>query len=1055
MPSLLPLRRTRNSSEERTRKKKEKKYTTNDALKCIVEFGLSTAEALKMTDNVCSRQYLNRMVLKWEEKNGQQLSNTKSSLNGQFPRLSQKPPTVMLDNVSTESNVSPLGTNDSPIGLAMTTGDDMSEQQPAVDLTTDTTTGDDVLFTGSASTTTTTIDSGRTTTTIDSACTTTRDSTRTTTAATDTARTTTTDTATKTTEDNSHLTTRVRRSSREMNRKRIEKKVAKAQLKQRSDAALKEGMELWTYAREIEVMKRENNNYVEEMVQKNPNFIRPMTIRQIVAHVTEKHMLPGDKPISKTTLHRFCSAGGLVENRKRQGPPNKVPMALLNTMRLHMKVQQVSKKGQISGAKVRSMLSAAVEGTKNPTFNSNWAFERLLDEFPEDVNPVIANQQEAIRNTWTTWSNINKWFNLNKRTLLESGLAIDEPMTLPDGTVAEISMDADTLRRIINFDETEHTLSTVIDRGGSRALRWGDKSLPLGTERSTRGNRHTTGIYAADAGGEILPPVYCFDSGAGNKENFQVKFAWVDGLPTVRGRYGCPTTETWQSSVSVRKSGCTDEELLQQIIVDVYLPLYPNLSPVTKRDANGKFLRGPIIIKTDSGQGRLSATLQSVEFRERLRSLGVYIVLGLPNSTSCTQEMDQLYQDFKGKCQAQTFRVFNRKLAERSRRITEIKEELKRLGKNAQSEDVIDVIVVDNDDDDDGNDDEEAPLPNWSDTNNNSRSDGRSDDNDGEEASLSTEQKQQKIKRLMGELKELMKNPCLKNEDLPMIVNGFPGDPFHKRPFASTFTPEKIVNCFERVGYAPFTRKCLESKYVRHELGEEHGASEELEKLVEDYERAKEDLRRDGFNVDGIFNAEIDTATTRRRQEKEDEQVKALVSRRAAFSASAIFQNIGTMCITDRAVIRAQKQQLLEFERKKNEQARKKNREQENRLVSAQEAREKKLRGETLTAKEFKAVIMFVLPASGSNDAPSQFSTKKKIEERLSKLDKQWWEYIPQRAATGATNEPSPETSQVLPAQTTENTAEEDPLTSAHLLLALADATETVCNDVAVPPVEL
>ena len=160
------------------------------------------------------------------------------------------------------------------------------------------------------------------------------------------------------------------------------------------------------------------------------------------------------------------------------------------------------------------------------------------------------------------------------------------------------------------------------------------------------------------------------------------------------------------------------------------------------------------------------------------------------------------------------------------------------------------------------------------------------------------------------------------------------------------------------------------------------------------------------------------------------------------------------MCITDRAVICAQKQQLLESERKKNEQARKKNREQENRLVSAQEAREKHLRGETLTAKEFKAVIMFILPASGSNDAPSQFSKKKKIEERLSKLDKQWWEYIPQRAVTGATNEPSPETSLVLPAQTTENTAE-DPLTSAHLLLALADAAETVCNDVVVPPVEL
>ena len=55
----------------------------------------------------------------------------------------------------------------------------------------------------------------------------------------------------------------------------------------------------------------------------------------------------------------------------------------------------------------------------------------------------------------------------------------------------------------------------------------------------------------------------------------------------------------------------------------VYLPLYPNCVQKCKWIDN-KLIEGPIIIKTDSGQDRLAATLSSVESRERMWSKGVY-----------------------------------------------------------------------------------------------------------------------------------------------------------------------------------------------------------------------------------------------------------------------------------------------------------------------------------------------------------------------------------------------------------------------------------------------
>ena len=73
---------------------------------------------------------------------------------------------------------------------------------------------------------------------------------------------------------------------------------------------------------------------------------------------------------------------------------------------------------------------------------------------------------------------------------------------------------------------------------------------------------NTIGIYRSNAAEEVMPPIYYFDSSAKNNDNFQAKPSWVNGLPAVQEKYGCPAT-TYESSVSVQKSGCTDEQLMQ------------------------------------------------------------------------------------------------------------------------------------------------------------------------------------------------------------------------------------------------------------------------------------------------------------------------------------------------------------------------------------------------------------------------------------------------------------------------------------------------------------
>jgi len=195
-------------------------------------------------------------------------------------------------------------------------------------------------------------------------------------------------------------------------------------------------------------------------------------------------------------------------------------------------------------------------------------------------------------------------------------LSIDRKCTLEDGSTAELTIHEDCAQRIVNFDGTNHPLSTQGDCGGSRTNMYSDPNLPSGSSRGIRDARHTLGTYSSTAAGETIPQVYIFDHSARNTDKFKVKDSWVNNLPKVRGRYGCPTTEEYPSSVSVRASGCTDEDLFQQLISEIYLPLFLNSSQQCEWNEDNKLMKGAIIIKTDSGQDRLAAMMNSVEFQE-------------------------------------------------------------------------------------------------------------------------------------------------------------------------------------------------------------------------------------------------------------------------------------------------------------------------------------------------------------------------------------------------------------------------------------------------------
>ena len=117
-----------------------------------------------------------------------------------------------------------------------------------------------------------------------------------------------------------------------------------------------------------------------------------------------------------------------------------------------------------------------------------------------------------------------------------------------------------------------------------------------------------------------------------------------------------------------------DELFIDTVLL--YLTLYPNIHPTFVWEGE-KLIKGPIFIKTDSGSGRQSKSEPNMQFHHDIHEMGVYIYPGLPNSASATQEMDDLYETFKGMCDRSAQDVFTWKTYNRSRAVKKLVQDQK------------------------------------------------------------------------------------------------------------------------------------------------------------------------------------------------------------------------------------------------------------------------------------------------------------------------------------------------------------------------------------------
>ena len=407
----------------------------------------------------------------------------------------------------------------------------------------------------------------------------------------------------------------------------------------------------------------------------------------------------------------------------------------------------------------------------------------------------------------------------------------------------------------LTLDETHHEFSTAGKKGSASNGRWVNESFPRSGERNIVGNFHTTGVYGTTLVGEALPPLYILSTTSKNEDDYKIDPRVCEGLPTVAGKYGSDKVMLHSSCLCVRKKGSMDIGLWHQYVRSVILPLYEGrISPEPIRDPlTGKLLSGPLIIKTDSGPGRLSREACSIEFREEMAKKGVHILLSLPNGTACTAEMDQLFEKFKPACSKAALRIAAKKMHARF----EARKQYKSIGTNNDSSDEED------DDEDDGD---------------------------------------------AGRKKGSICNVSFSNFDLGHLVNGWPVDPIEDRPFDFHFTAESIIRSHIAVGFMPMTGRAALDPKVRFEFGLGGAPAEattRMDSLREEYTQAGVILTEMGYN-----GAMLDIAPPEAQHcvipEGEEAQIEHIVTNKLINKAGGLYKT-GLIVANARVVLEGAK----------------------------------------------------------------------------------------------------------------------------------------------------
>ncbi len=160
-----------------------------------------------------------------------------------------------------------------------------------------------------------------------------------------------------------------------------------------------------------------------------------ISMQQVCIEMNEKYNLPRNRKLNRMTISNYCHPKRDLVNKSplKRGRKGGLPLIFLELLEAHVSMCQLSGNGEMKPKKLKALIGAAIHNTcHSGSFSVEYVYKKLKEVFPNTVQESKSMKVEDRRMNWTTYPNLNLWFEGTKKELIHYGYVTDEPQVVRD-----------------------------------------------------------------------------------------------------------------------------------------------------------------------------------------------------------------------------------------------------------------------------------------------------------------------------------------------------------------------------------------------------------------------------------------------------------------------------------------------------------------------------------------------------------------------------------------------------------------------------------------------
>ena len=168
-------------------------------------------------------------------------------------------------------------------------------------------------------------------------------------------------------------------------------------------------------------------------------------VKSMCLRLNKEFNLDGKRQLTRSTVYQAAKDGLAGTSPKKKGPASRIPEKFLKVVATHAEVCQVGD-GELKGRDLKRVIGASIVGTPHEaSFQVESVWRKVRSEFPAALQAANKISVEDARAQWTTYDNLDQWFDDVKKDLIGTGLVEDKVELDKDGKlVSEVSFKGDS-----------------------------------------------------------------------------------------------------------------------------------------------------------------------------------------------------------------------------------------------------------------------------------------------------------------------------------------------------------------------------------------------------------------------------------------------------------------------------------------------------------------------------------------------------------------------------------------------------------------------------------